>query len=352
MREIRATLAKCLENGTRTSSRLPGARRPTRSSKTCRRCTPAPSAWAAATCSPRALSPRWRTCSRTGARRSFFYLSIDFLREQALTPKQAMHQQALEALSARARAGPARQREPQPDAPGQHHRALPLHRRLGCDHHGQEPGHDPVRAARLPHQGQPQVRLGEERPADDLLPVGGTGADPRQLRVLLRRRGAVAGPERVPAHERPRRPEGRRRLHHPERAGDARGSLGVDSRTLPAPDRGKEDPVFYLDAFRIARDEATDVELQLRMQGIAFQGAFFRASPVAENAGLSEVAAGSHPRAAAAQVRCQGRARRRRQHARGASAATTNWSRSRVSAPGNRRSRYRTCNRSRRCRRC
>ena len=32
--------------------------------------------------------------------------------------------------------------------------------------------------------------------------------------------------------------------------------------------------VFYLDAFRIARDEATDPELQLRMQGIAFhQGA-------------------------------------------------------------------------------
>jgi pyruvate-ferredoxin/flavodoxin oxidoreductase len=32
-----------------------------------------------------------------GARRSFYYLSIDFLREQALTPKQAVHQQALEA---------------------------------------------------------------------------------------------------------------------------------------------------------------------------------------------------------------------------------------------------------------
>ena len=46
--------------------------------------------------------------------------------------------------------------------------------------------------------------------------------------------------------------------------------------------------VFYLDAFRIARDEATDPELQLRMQGIAFQGAFFAASPLLENHGLSE----------------------------------------------------------------
>jgi pyruvate-ferredoxin/flavodoxin oxidoreductase len=46
--------------------------------------------------------------------------------------------------------------------------------------------------------------------------------------------------------------------------------------------------VFYLDAFRIARDEATDPELQLRMQGIAFQGAFFATSPLLDKHGLSE----------------------------------------------------------------
>jgi pyruvate-ferredoxin/flavodoxin oxidoreductase len=46
--------------------------------------------------------------------------------------------------------------------------------------------------------------------------------------------------------------------------------------------------VFYLDAFRIAREEATDAELQLRMQGIAFQGAFFAASPVMAEKELDE----------------------------------------------------------------
>ncbi len=46
--------------------------------------------------------------------------------------------------------------------------------------------------------------------------------------------------------------------------------------------------VFYLDAFAIAREEAGSPELQLRMQGNAFQGAFFAASPVMKNAGLSE----------------------------------------------------------------
>ncbi len=46
--------------------------------------------------------------------------------------------------------------------------------------------------------------------------------------------------------------------------------------------------VYYIDGFKIAREEATDPELQLRMQGIAFQGAFFAASPLMEKAGLSE----------------------------------------------------------------
>ena len=46
--------------------------------------------------------------------------------------------------------------------------------------------------------------------------------------------------------------------------------------------------VFAIDAFKIAREEATDSDLQLRMQGIAFQGAFFKVSPIMAEAGLSE----------------------------------------------------------------
>ena len=47
--------------------------------------------------------------------------------------------------------------------------------------------------------------------------------------------------------------------------------------------------IYYIDGFKIAREEATDPELQLRMQGIAFQGAFFAASPLMKNTGLSDV---------------------------------------------------------------
>lgn len=52
--------------------------------------------------------------------------------------------------------------------------------------------------------------------------------------------------------------------------------------------REQEIRLFTLDAFRIAREEAGDPELRLRMQGIAFQGAFFAATPLAQQAGLDE----------------------------------------------------------------
>lgn len=46
--------------------------------------------------------------------------------------------------------------------------------------------------------------------------------------------------------------------------------------------------VFYIDAFQIAREEAGSPELQLRMQGNAFQGSFFAASQVMANGKLTE----------------------------------------------------------------
>ncbi len=46
--------------------------------------------------------------------------------------------------------------------------------------------------------------------------------------------------------------------------------------------------IFYIDGFKIAREEASDPELQLRMQGNAFQGAFFAGSPLMEMNNLDE----------------------------------------------------------------
>jgi pyruvate-ferredoxin/flavodoxin oxidoreductase len=46
--------------------------------------------------------------------------------------------------------------------------------------------------------------------------------------------------------------------------------------------------LYALDGFRIAGEEASDPELRYRMQGAAFMGAFFRVSPLAEREGLDE----------------------------------------------------------------
>ncbi|WAK01412.1 2-oxoacid:acceptor oxidoreductase family protein [Methylobacter sp. YRD-M1] len=50
----------------------------------------------------------------------------------------------------------------------------------------------------------------------------------------------------------------------------------------------KKIKVAYIDAFKIAREEAKDPDLQFRMQGIAFQGAFFEAAPLAANLNKSK----------------------------------------------------------------
>ena len=46
--------------------------------------------------------------------------------------------------------------------------------------------------------------------------------------------------------------------------------------------------IYFLDGFKIAREEASNPELQFRMQGNAFQGAFFKASPLLERGTLTE----------------------------------------------------------------
>jgi len=63
-------------------------------------------------------------------------------------------------------------------------------------------------------------------------------------------------------------------------------------QTLPAKARQtirhRKIKLYVLDAFAIARKEASDVELRYRMQGAAFMGAFFATSPLLAREGVSE----------------------------------------------------------------
>ncbi len=52
--------------------------------------------------------------------------------------------------------------------------------------------------------------------------------------------------------------------------------------------REKNIRVFFLDAFAIAKAETDEADLQFRMQGAAFQGAFFKSSPIMQREKLDE----------------------------------------------------------------
>ncbi len=52
--------------------------------------------------------------------------------------------------------------------------------------------------------------------------------------------------------------------------------------------RQRKIQVWYLDAFKIAAEEASKEDLKYRMQGTAFLGAFFHAAPMVHRAGLEE----------------------------------------------------------------
>ena len=215
MREVRATMSRCMENGRDPSDQ------PFPDLETYRSVSDAPALYSGSfgmgsrDLQPEGIVAAIENMLPDGARRKFFYLSIDFLRSDPGQPQTAdspgEHRRQ---LSGHSPAGDSRIGEPQLDARRQHHRSHAFGRRLGCDHDGQESGDDAVRFARFSHQGESQVRFGKEGAADDLLLVGRAGTDSHQQRVLLCRRGALARPERLPAHQRVGGTEGRRRVHH------------------------------------------------------------------------------------------------------------------------------------------
>ncbi len=148
MREIRATVSKCLENGK-------DLKKPA---------YPELAAYKSLNDAPALYSGSFGMGSRDlqpegivgavenmladGPKKKLFYLSIDFLRDEAITPEagdvSADHRRGVPQGQG---AGGSRLRKPEPDAQGQHHRSVSLDRRLGRDHDGQEPGDDAVRSA-------------------------------------------------------------------------------------------------------------------------------------------------------------------------------------------------------------
>ncbi len=289
MREIRATVSKCIENG----------RQPDRPAH------PGLATYGALTDAPPLYSGSFGMGSRDlqpegvvgavenmlpdGKHKRMFYLSIDFIRESAATPKQEMYQQTIE--------------ESYPDV-----RELSV--RGSENPNLMPPGAITVRFHSVGGWGAITTGKNLAMTLFELLgysikanPKYGSEKKGQPTTYYL---SAAPEPIRVNCEyfyvDVVLSPDPNVFQHTNALAGLKEGGVFVIQSDRPTPELvwqeipipfqkiilEKKIQLYYLDAFKIAREEATDQDLQLRMQGIAFQGAFFAASPVMAQAGLDE----------------------------------------------------------------
>ncbi|NNL67413.1 MAG: 4Fe-4S binding protein, partial [Myxococcales bacterium] len=289
MREVRSTVSKCLENG-----RDP--REPAH---------PGLPVWQSLSDAPRLYSGSFGMGSRDlqpegliaavenmlpeGPKRKLFYLSIDFLRDEPHTPKQEIHQQTVaEAypgvgeLAIRGSENPNLM--PEGSITARFHSvggwgAITTGKNLAMTLFDLLGWH--IKA---------NPKYGSEKKGQPTTYYLSAAPEPIRVNCEYFYVDAVLSPDPNVFH------------HTNALAGLKEGGVFVIQSDRSKPEevwseipgpfrkiiRDKKIRLFYLDAFKIAREEATDPDLQLRMQGIAFQGAFFAASPVMKEAGLDD----------------------------------------------------------------
>ncbi len=289
MREVRATVSRCLENG-RDAERLvyPGL-------DAYAKVDDAPALYSGSfgmgsrDLQPEGIIAAIENMLPDGKRKKLFYLSIDFIRPKAITPKQELHQQTIEQ-----------------DYP--HVRDLAIH---GSENPNlMPPGSITVRFHSVGGWGaittgknlamtlfdllgyhiKANPKYGSEKKGQPTTYYLSAAPEPIRVNCEYIYVDVVLSPDPNVFH------------HTNALAGLKEGGVFIIQSDRKTADKAWEDippafqkiiidkkiKVFALDGFKIAREEATDPELQLRMQGIAFQGAFFSCSPAMAQTGLDE----------------------------------------------------------------
>ena len=289
MREIRATVSRCLENGRDLEqSAFPEL-------ETYSNLTDAPALYSGSfglgsrDLQPEGLIAAVENMLPKGKRRKFFYLSIDFLRDKPTTPKQRIHQENIESGYPQIRELAIRGSEnpnlmPPESITVRFHSvggwgaittgknlALTLFDLLGFN----------IKA---------NPKYGSEKKGQPTTYYLSAAPEPIRVNCEYFYVDVVLSPDPHVFQ------------HTNALAGLREGGVFVIQSDHATPEAAwaaiprpyqqiivdKKIRVYSLDAFRIAREEASDPELQLRMQGNAFQGAFFAASNVMDQAKLTE----------------------------------------------------------------
>jgi pyruvate-ferredoxin/flavodoxin oxidoreductase len=291
MREVRATLAKCLENGVARDDERPYEDYPVYVAGDMPRLYSGCYGLGSRDLQPEALIAAVENMLPEGGKRKFFYLSVEFARDKPLTPKDEIHHQHLLEAYPGIRELALRGSEnpnllPKGAITVRMHSvggwgaittgknlAMTLFELLGWD----------IKA---------NPKYGSEKKGQPTTYYLSAAPEPIRVNCEYVYVDVVLSPDpAVFEHSNPL-------------SGLKRGGVFIIQSNQGSPEGtwasfpiwaqkqivDNELRVFYLDAFQIAREEAGSADLQLRMQGIAFQGAFFAASPVMANASLTEEA--------------------------------------------------------------
>jgi len=287
MREVRATLGKCMENAVDAAAYPDYAIYA--SVKDMPRLYSGCYGLGSRDLQPEALLAAYENMHETGAHKKFFYLSIDFIRDQAANPKQEIRQQELLAAYPRIKQLALRGSEnpnllPKNSITVRMHSvggwgavttgknlAMTLYELLGWD----------IKA---------NPKYGSEKKGQPTTYFLSAAPEPIRVNCEYAHVDVVLSPDPHVF------------LHSNAVAGLDKGGVFIIQCNLPDAEAlwasfplpiqktivDNDIRVFYLDAFSIAREESSNPELQLRMQGNVFQGAFFHASDVMQRAGFTE----------------------------------------------------------------
>ncbi len=287
MREIRATLAKCLENGASGSDK-PYTGYESYNSKDMPRLYSGAYGLGSRDLQPEGLIAAYENMLDDGKKQKFFYLGVDFVREPTDPKAEIRQQELLEAypqianLALRGSENP--DLLPEGAITARMHSvggwgaittgknlAMTLYDLLGFD----------IRA---------NPKYGSEKKGQPTTYYLSAAPEPIRLNCEYHYVDVVLSPDpNVFGHSNP--------VYGLKKG----GTFIIQSNLESADEVWAQIPiqhqkyivdndihVFYVDGFKIAREEATNPDLQLRMQGNAFQGAFFAASPLMERANLTE----------------------------------------------------------------
>ncbi len=288
VREIRAVISKCVENGAAGKAPLPY---PDYASFDRPQHVP-PIYSGSFGLGSRDLQPEGligAVENMLGARKKFFYLSIDFLHDKADTPKQEVYQQQVEEAYPGVRGLAVRGSENPNLMPGDCI-TVRMHSVGGWGAMTTGKNLAMTLFELLDFDIKANPKYGSEKKGQPTTYYLSAAPEPIRVNSEYIYVDVVLSPDpNVFKHSDP--------LHGLKKGGVFVIQSDLESpqavwETFPRRTRrfiiDNQIRVFYLDAFKIARSEASDPELQFRMQGIAFQGAFFVASPVMEAANLNE----------------------------------------------------------------